>query len=129
MFCLMIRRPPRSTRTDTLFPYTTLFRSIFVAPGGSATQQGAVSPVHEGERLVDQALGAAALGGRFPFIAAADAHRRIDMAAGDLVGRDACSLAAENGIENVEKHVKAALLERRRQIGRAACRERVWPYV
>src|SRR3546814_6052066 len=27
-FCLMIRRPPRSTRTDTLFPYTTLFRSI-----------------------------------------------------------------------------------------------------
>src|SRR3546814_4402476 len=27
----MIRRPPRSTRTDTLFPYTTLFRSIFVA--------------------------------------------------------------------------------------------------
>src|SRR3546814_4183283 len=33
LFCsffifLMIRRPPRSTRTDTLFPYTTLFRSI-----------------------------------------------------------------------------------------------------
>src|SRR3546814_2562414 len=27
----MIRRPPRSTRTDTLFPYTTLFRSIRVA--------------------------------------------------------------------------------------------------
>src|SRR3546814_15358194 len=29
MFCfLRIRRPPRSTRTDTLFPYTTLFRSL-----------------------------------------------------------------------------------------------------
>src|SRR3546814_19879905 len=27
----MIRRPPRSTRTDTLFPYTTLFRSIIGA--------------------------------------------------------------------------------------------------
>src|SRR3546814_6582037 len=27
IFLLMIRRPPRSTRTDTLFPYTTLFRS------------------------------------------------------------------------------------------------------
>src|SRR3546814_10489667 len=26
----MIRRPPRSTRTDTLFPYTTLFRSILI---------------------------------------------------------------------------------------------------
>src|SRR3546814_5107559 len=28
MFCLMVRRPPISTRTDTLFPYTTLFRSV-----------------------------------------------------------------------------------------------------
>src|SRR3546814_10779289 len=28
-FFLMIRRPPRSTRTDTLFPYTTLFRSSY----------------------------------------------------------------------------------------------------
>src|SRR3546814_7918417 len=28
IFFLMIRRPPRSTRTDTLFPYTTLFRSM-----------------------------------------------------------------------------------------------------
>src|SRR3546814_14229169 len=27
----MLRRPPRSTRTDTLFPYTTLFRSAFAA--------------------------------------------------------------------------------------------------
>src|SRR3546814_17562188 len=35
VFCLfffvMIRRPPLSTRTDTLFPYTTLFRSVFYA--------------------------------------------------------------------------------------------------
>src|SRR3546814_2963149 len=32
LFLLMIRRPPRSTRTDTLFPYTTLFRSV-LEPG------------------------------------------------------------------------------------------------
>src|SRR3546814_2109039 len=32
-FFLMIRRPPRSTRTDTLFPYTTLFRSLTLKPG------------------------------------------------------------------------------------------------
>src|SRR3546814_14210053 len=32
-FFLMIRRPPRSTRTDTLFPYTTLFRSPDPQPG------------------------------------------------------------------------------------------------
>src|SRR3546814_16754749 len=34
LFFLMIRRPPRSTRTDTLFPYTTLFRS---SPASAAT--------------------------------------------------------------------------------------------
>src|SRR3546814_18790731 len=34
-FFLMIRRPPRSTRTDTLFPYTTLFRS----PSGASKLQ------------------------------------------------------------------------------------------
>src|SRR3546814_8248221 len=33
-FFLMIRRPPRSTRTDTLFPYTTLFRSGQEGRGG-----------------------------------------------------------------------------------------------
>src|SRR3546814_6521629 len=36
IFFLMIRRPPRSTRTDTLFPYTTLFRS-----GGQAMRRRA----------------------------------------------------------------------------------------
>src|SRR3546814_21008484 len=34
----MIRRPPRSTRTDTLFPYTTLFRSLDPAQGGKGLQ-------------------------------------------------------------------------------------------
>src|SRR3546814_632614 len=41
----MIRRPPRSTRTDTLFPYTTLFRSICIQPQdryliGNGTRNG-----------------------------------------------------------------------------------------
>src|SRR3546814_2066015 len=34
----MIRRPPRSTRTDTLFPYTTLFRSNILATRDTRTQ-------------------------------------------------------------------------------------------
>src|SRR3546814_16319720 len=44
LFFLMIRRPPRSTRTDTLFPYTTLFRSGFVQVlrRAAAKQDGAV---------------------------------------------------------------------------------------
>ena len=36
-FFLMIRRPPRSTRTDTLFPYTTLFRSYDYNPYSCTT--------------------------------------------------------------------------------------------
>src|SRR3546814_14240542 len=72
-FCLMIRRPPRSTRTDTLFPYTTLFRSIYppgtfagtpelVAIAGAAARCGGVYATHlrsEGDRFlesVDEAL-------------------------------------------------------------------------
>src|SRR3546814_17366321 len=39
----MIRRPPRSTRTDTLFPYTTLFRS---AGGNSASARFRISAVY-----------------------------------------------------------------------------------
>src|SRR3546814_15893282 len=35
-FILLIRRPPRSTRTDSLFPYTTLFRSGRVLPSAPA---------------------------------------------------------------------------------------------
>src|SRR3546814_16500438 len=39
-FCLMIRRPPRSTRTDTRFPYTTLFRSAVGGRGGRDDRGG-----------------------------------------------------------------------------------------
>src|SRR3546814_3563903 len=35
---LMLRRPPRSTRTDTLFPYTTLFRSIDILVNNAGIQ-------------------------------------------------------------------------------------------
>src|SRR3546814_12120501 len=46
LFFLRIRRPPRSTRTDTLFPYTTLFRSYgLVIPDENKTlREGAIKP-------------------------------------------------------------------------------------
>src|SRR3546814_13068671 len=49
-FFLMIRRPPRSTRTDTLFPYTTLFRSdgYGPAPGGKGHREHAVRRARRG---------------------------------------------------------------------------------
>src|SRR3546814_1929271 len=40
-FFLMIRRPPRSTRTDTLFPYTTLFRSKARKAASGVRRRGA----------------------------------------------------------------------------------------
>src|SRR3546814_2687724 len=55
----MIRRPPRSTRTDTLFPYTTLFRSIARA-GLSALVDIRVAPAIE-------TLDAMVAGGEGPF--------------------------------------------------------------
>src|SRR3546814_2333908 len=52
----MIRRPPRSTRTDTLFPYTTLFRSFIArAPGARVPRSPLEShpprPISAGSRL------------------------------------------------------------------------------
>src|SRR3546814_17726047 len=47
----MIRRPPRSTRTDTLFPYTTLFRSVnFVYCVTRSTRLGGHTMVRLGEK-------------------------------------------------------------------------------
>src|SRR3546814_6109940 len=43
-FFLMRRRPPRSTRTDTLFPYTTLFRSLSAAVARAARPLAAAQP-------------------------------------------------------------------------------------
>src|SRR3546814_12144005 len=40
----MIRRPPRSTRTDTLFPYTTLFRSLLPTAGLAGGQKPKTAP-------------------------------------------------------------------------------------
>src|SRR3546814_1578429 len=57
-FFLMIRRPPRSTRTDTLFPYTTLFRSSlgrFRIPGDMRRDLEADEAVAAFGRVIDQA--------------------------------------------------------------------------
>src|SRR3546814_3948760 len=64
----MVRRPPRSTRTDTLFPYTTLFRSWQAAASGASPDRRRVAAQvaielagRRGHRLrkqqIDEALG------------------------------------------------------------------------
>src|SRR3546814_4076778 len=54
----MIRRPPRSTRTDTLFPYTTLFRSVagFARGAGWELQRRLEGAVAVAQRHLDPAL-------------------------------------------------------------------------
>src|SRR3546814_16204619 len=47
----MIRRPPRSTRTDTLFPYTTLFRSVERAQRKLSIDEASVKPHPVGTNL------------------------------------------------------------------------------
>src|SRR3546814_17969353 len=74
-FFLMIRRPPRSTRTDTLFPYTTLFRSCWMSyelnfhPDALAEWKKLDAPVREmfkkklAERLQNSRIPSARLSG------------------------------------------------------------------
>src|SRR3546814_14108767 len=58
----MIRRPPRSTRTDTLFPYTTLFRSVATHAHRVTSDVRALSPPSAGRmRLCEAAEGRYAL--------------------------------------------------------------------
>src|SRR3546814_3727959 len=69
----MIRRPPRSTRTDTLFPYTTLFRSLLFLVLGigagalyAALAQG-ILVAYRGSGVVNLAQGAMAMYGAYTF--------------------------------------------------------------
>src|SRR3546814_20932201 len=84
-FFVMIRRPPRSTRTDTLFPYTTLFRSTPPHPvgrhrdicGGAGRCAGPAGPA--GRRCAD--LGGDG-GGLLPGAAPGRCHRGRSAVAG-----------------------------------------------
>src|SRR3546814_3917927 len=73
VFFLLIRRPPKSTRTDTLFPYTALFRSLLGRRGdGIDRLQGSEGNAEESDRDREdgrgerRASGAAAQGDALP---------------------------------------------------------------
>src|SRR3546814_5550948 len=62
IFFLMIRQPPRTTRTDTLFPYTTLFRSeafpdVQLVAGSVASREGASALAERGVDAVKVGVG------------------------------------------------------------------------
>src|SRR3546814_19568772 len=86
----MIRRPPRSTRTDTLFPYTTLFRSVGevqpVSPIGRrlAVRRGSEQAIFEAQLNASFAVGAWPVNGIDGFIQVELVHTGV---AGFSVGR------------------------------------------
>src|SRR3546814_13758170 len=104
----MVRQPPMSTRTDTLFPYTTLFRSYLDLCSGWFSD-----PVRDGNSILRllhyPPVSPGASGIR------AGAHEDINLIT-LLLG------AEEAGLELLDRNGQW-------QIGRASCRERVCQYV
>src|SRR3546814_17657107 len=102
----MLRRPPRSTRTDTLFPYTTLFRSLFnprsVSSAAIAGQPCTLSRSARGPGVLAPTQIEVRCQGAEPVICRAEA---CDNSYGPLWVVD------------------------KKEIGRASCRERVCQYV
>src|SRR3546814_17801715 len=107
----MRRRPPRSTRTDTLFPYTTLFRS----PNLTAVTGETASFL---------------AGGEFPIPVSQDEDTitvifkqfGVSLAfTPTLVGRSRISMRVRPEVSQLSPAVQ--------EIGRASCRDRVCPYV
>src|SRR3546814_16928684 len=132
----MIRRPPRSTRTDTLFPYTTLFRSFKGNPMSVEERQRCVWPETaevEGGRSGDVRETTLACRNNCRVLAARKIMRDItnDLTTVGLSGsfrvaarpcghgrRSRASSNARSGNDNLALTAAVA-------IGRAACRERV----
>src|SRR3546814_18421000 len=116
----MIRRPPRSTRTDTLFPYTTLFRSFRIGVRRIDRSPGVLHVVMDrylpdGAREGDGQLA-----------------RRIIAAIEDIGDRVA---AHRTGIPGLQYRIDLGVgpfdavrpPAHQHEIGRASCGERVWP--
>src|SRR3546814_19216161 len=114
----MIRRPPRSTRTDTLFPYTTLFRSQALR-------------AHQLAVAIDQHV--AGIARALNLFAVEEAVILVAEIAGffresDLLGQaraEAVGARHDDAVLDAEFHEGVAA----GKIGRASCRERVGKYV
>src|SRR3546814_8137845 len=121
----MIRRPPRSTRTDTLFPYTTLFRSQALA----ARHETATSRLKVRRNLYDGRVDDA-------FARFEQVEKRLDAAEGEVeafdlgrgksLAQEISELATESAIEDELAALKARVAKAKdagkpadREIGRA----------
>src|SRR3546814_11323798 len=130
LFLLVIRLPPRSTRTDTLFPYTTLFRSVRLRP---VVGHGHCS-IGEGKRMIPRSATEIAIScvshlaehglikpGHQQAARAAVAVAIVDLDDNEAVVKAAMDALWEHTIQLWEGSSK--------DIGRASCTERVCQYV
>src|SRR3546814_19367108 len=99
-FFLMIRRPPRSTRTDTLLPYPTLFRSMITNPNTCGLFERDMKAISDAVHAV----------GGYVYCDGANFNAIVGRVRPGDLGVDAMQI-------NLHK------------IGRASCRERVCQYV
>src|SRR3546814_16664427 len=133
-FFLMIRRPPRSTRTETLFPYTTLFRSVVLRAISGEKTAFAFSDTLSADALLSSARVVRTIGRR-------GAGRQKVLSGHPPKGHDL--YPAIDPVNTLSAPDKVALLERIAamaraadphilqvmEIGRPSCRERVCPFV
>src|SRR3546814_18211707 len=112
-FFLMIRRPPRSTRTDTLFPYTTLFRSLAAHWNPTALDANLGFYIRNYSDKLPQAL-----------LTQVGANNSVYR----LIYADNIRMYGMSISKNV-LGVSVSAETSNRQIGRASCRERVGQYV
>src|SRR3546814_13702244 len=126
----MLRRPPRSTRTDTLFPYTTLFRSKlaggFLLEPKVSVQVASFRPVY--------VLGEVNKPGEYPYTQGLTIRGAVAKADGFTYRanekRVFLKRAGEAGEREYELTADFPVLPGGTiQLGRASCRERVWQYV
>src|SRR3546814_18927663 len=110
----MIRRPPRSTRTDTLFPYTTLFRSLLGLRLAGPEARAIVAVEGDAAAALAQPLQQ----GKEPLTALG-----VENPEGD--GREVDKVEAGEALGQRRGAFAAQQLE----IGRAACREKGCQYV
>src|SRR3546814_15201420 len=119
----MIRRPPRSTRTDTLFPYTTRFRSANIS----------LKPIHGigGDITADQMDVVADLAERYSFGEVRVTHAQ-NVVLPHVLKADLYAVwqaLVEAGLADVNPDLVTDIIACPGQIGRASCRERVCQYV
>src|SRR3546814_15221792 len=122
----MIRLPPRSTRTDTLFPYTTLFRSATQAAAAvsAPAQQRTVTSIRvDGSQRIEPAtvLSYTKLQVGQPL-----SNAYLDQALRDLLNSGLFADVAIDGAQTGELVIR---IKENPQIGRASCRGRVCRYV